>query len=508
MKRIALIFLSSILLILLFIPAINIINAPSKSAIKLTEKSFLYNMDFVARWTSKILYPFGISIDSKQVIIGKDDWLYLGDMYHETLSNNRRTATDSDIVLAKRIAAATKNWNSFLADRGVKVFRIMIGPDKGSIYPEHLPSWAKTASFNPTDALLAEAEPGTFIDLRPTLLAAKKTHPENLYFKTDTHWNALGAGLAFRGFAYEVAKAAPELKWPSEEAYGIAQIKNIHGGDLANFLRLSASLSDSEPLINAGNLPIKTTRIDFETKKILFEGGNPEVGPTSKAFIVKSEGALNNKKVLWLRDSFGNSLSPLMAATFSEVLQIHWGNATGPDGNFTELVEKWKPDYVFMTVVERETPSLWSSSMPAISVIPTGENFQVGSIASTAKVNQLATGPSVNEYEINGDDAYVDYSFSSKDARISAQYLNINLTCTDGSPTVPLQLFWMEDGQAYYDEAHSTRLLLRTGQSLINLKTIPNWPVGADIKRVRVDVEAVKNCTRFTLGNPSFGVQN
>ncbi|MFI8222904.1 DHHW family protein [Pseudomonas sp. NPDC085632] len=507
MKRSVLIFLSSILLVLLCIPAINILTAPNKSAIKLTQKSFLYNMDFVAQWTSKVLYPFGISIDSKQVVIGKDDWLYLGDKYHETLSNNRRAPTDSDIVIAKRIVAATKSWNSYLADRGVKAFRIMIGPDKSSIYPEHLPAWAIPAPFNPTDALLAEAEPGRFIDLRPTLLAAKKTHSEDLYFRTDTHWNALGAGLAFQAFANVVGKASPEIKWPSAEAYGVTQVKKIHGGDLANFLRLAPSLSDSEPLLNVGNLPIKTKRIDFATQKVLFEGGNTEIGSTNKAFIVKSEGALNNKKVLWLRDSFGSSMSPLMAATFSEVLQLHWNVATGPDGNFTELVEKWKPDYVFFTVVERDFSSLWSSSLPVISVIPKNANFQVGSFASTAKANQLKSGPSVNEYEINGDDAYVDFSFSSKDARIGADYLNIDLTCSDGSPTVPLQLFWMENGQSYYDEAHSTRLLLRTGQSLINLKTVPKWPVGDDIKRVRVDVEALNKCTRFTLGNPSFGVQ-
>ncbi|MFJ2458778.1 hypothetical protein ACIOVC_09555 [Pseudomonas neuropathica] len=507
MKRSVIVFLLSILLVLFCIPAINIISAPDKSAIKLTQKSFLYNMDFVASWTSKLLYPLGISIDSKQVIIGKNDWLFLGDQYRKTISNGRRPATDADVAIGKQIATSTKNWNTFLEDKGVKLFRIMIGPDKGSIYPEQLPSWAKPVPFNPTDALLAEVEPQRFIDLRPALLAEKKNHAEDLYFKTDTHWNAFGAGIAFKAFAHEVGKAAPELKWPSEEAYGIARIKQINGGDLAKFLRLSTSLPDKEPLINVGNLPIKTTRIDYTTHQILFEGGNPEVNAPKKPIIVKSEGALNNKRVLWLRDSFGTSLAPLMAATFSDVLQLHWSVATEPGGDFAQLVEEWKPDYVFFTVVEREAQTLWESDLPVISVIPKNENFQIGSIGKPSKINQLTTGPSANEFEMKGDDAYVDFSFSSKDARISAQYLNIDLTCTDGSPTVPVQLFWMENGQAYYDEAHSTRILLRTGQSLINLKTIPKWPQGDDIKRVRVDVEALKNCTRFTLGNPSFGVQ-
>lgn len=508
MKRSVFAFLSSILLVLICIPAINILSAPDKSAIKLTEKAFLYNMDFVARWTSEVLYPLGISIDPSEVIIGKDNWLYLGDMYHHTISNSRRPATDADVTIGKDSAATTKIWDAYLKDKGVKVFRVMIGPDKGSIYPEHMPNWAKPVSSNPTDALVAEADPNIFIDLRPPLLAAKKLHGEDLYFKTDTHWNAFGAGLAFQAFAREVAKTAPEIKWPSDDAYRIVHTKHIHGEDLARFLRIPSSLHDLEPIINAGNLPIKTTRSYFQTGEVIYQGGNPEVPSPKKPVVVKSEGALNNKKVLWLRDSFGNSLSPLMAATFSDVLLIHWNVALGPDGNFNQLVEAWKPDYVFITVVEREAQSLWGNDQSPISITPKNENFQAGSIGSAIKTNQLISGPSLNEYGINGDDAYVDFSFSSKDARISAEYLNIDLSCTDGSQSVPLQLFWMEDGQAYYDEAHSIRFLHRTGQSLVNLKSIPRWPAGADIKRVRVDVEATNSCTHFTLGNPSFGVQN
>lgn len=87
MKRNILIFILSIISILLAVPAVNIINAPSRDAINLKEKSFLYNMDFVSRWTAALLYPLGISTDPNQVIIGKNDWLYLGDLYEKTLSN-------------------------------------------------------------------------------------------------------------------------------------------------------------------------------------------------------------------------------------------------------------------------------------------------------------------------------------------------------------------------------------------------------------------------------------
>jgi alginate O-acetyltransferase complex protein AlgJ len=46
-----------------------------------------------------------------------------------------------------------------------------------------------------------------------------------------------------------------------------------------------------------------------------------------------------------------------MAATFTQVLQLHWEEALRPGRHFTELVEKWTPDYVFVTVVERASMS-------------------------------------------------------------------------------------------------------------------------------------------------------
>ena len=101
------------------------------------------------------------------------------------------------------------------------------------------------------------------------------------------------------------------------------------------------------------DLPLSITQIDFESGKIISTGPNVAINSSTKPLLVKSSGALNNKKVLWLRDSFGNSLSPLMAATFSDVMQLHWSEALKPGGSFARLVQDWQPDYVFVTVVER-----------------------------------------------------------------------------------------------------------------------------------------------------------
>ena len=373
MKRSVVRFLLAALSSLLVVPVINILAAPNLDTIKWTEKAFLFNMDFASRLTARLLYPLGISTDPKQVILGREGWIYLGDQYEQTLSVDRRPPSKADFARGQEIGHAAMALDAFLASRGVKLFRVVIGPNKGSIYPEYLPDWAKPSLPNATDALLAGTGTVFYVDLRGPLLAAKTDQHEPLYYKTDTHWNYLGAGVAFRTFAQQVSLAAPEIKWPPATVYQLTRVDSRDGGDLAEFLRLTAHLSDREPVINTASLSIETKESDFDTKQVLYQGANKAVLPPTKPLLVQSVGALNDKRVLWLRDSFGTALSPLMAATFSEVLQLHWAEAMQPGGRFIQLVEDWKPEYVFVTVVERASRNPWFAAYPATVVAPKGD---------------------------------------------------------------------------------------------------------------------------------------
>lgn len=507
MKRNVLVFIFLVLAVLVAIPAKNLITAPKNEAIDWEDKALLYNMDFASRWAAKILYPLGISTDPGQVIIGQNGWLFLGDTYDKTLSDDRKPATEIDRLTAKNIETATAAWNAYLSGQGVKLFRVMIGPNKGTIYPENMPKWAAPASPNPTDALLEEDAGRFYVDLRPALREAKQTIKEDLYFKTDTHWNTLGAGVAFKDFARRVAKAAPDLKWPADSLYEVARITPRSGGDLANFLRMSANLDDVDPAIRVFDLPLSIKQVDFETGKILGTGPNVAINSSTRPLLVQSSGALNNKKVLWLRDSFGNSVSPLMAATFSEVIQIHWSEALKPGGSFAKLVDDWHPDYVFVTVVERNARAAVFTLMPPPSFVKKDEKFKISATSSTISANQLIRHVPGTQYEINGDDAFLDFALSQRVTPESANFINVDFSCSEGSASVPIQLFWLEDGMASYDELHSVRVPLRTGKYLLDLRTVPRWAEAAGVSRVRIDIDPGKSCRRFEMSNPVFGMK-
>ena len=310
-------------------------------------------------------YPHGISTNPTQVFIGKDDWLYLGEQYEKTVTSRRHQPTVQDAELARIIAGATTSWDQWLNLKGVSMFRVMLGPDKNTVYPEFLPDWAQQASSSTTDSLLANDSKGLYVDTRNALRTAKARFSESLYYKTDTHWNSLGAWVAFRAFEAEIARSEPGLRLLSDNEVRVSKVSERQGGDLAKFLRMKETLRDSEVLVDIlSEHPIEIEQYEFDTGRLKKAGGNPQIHTARQPLLVKSKHALNDKKVLWLRDSFGTAMAPFMAATFSETLQIHY--ETADTALLARLVETFKPDYVFVTVVERAARRKRFGSVPPL----------------------------------------------------------------------------------------------------------------------------------------------
>lgn len=145
-----------------------------------------------------LVRAFGVS-PARNVLLGRDGWLYfLGeegtslDRYYRGTS----PVTDGEVL---RVLAELKRRERFLASHHV-AYVVTIAPEKASIYPEHLPEWAARAAQPTPLGRLAEAirADGTlhYVDLRAPLRAAKER--ERVYYATDSHWNLLGAAVAYR----------------------------------------------------------------------------------------------------------------------------------------------------------------------------------------------------------------------------------------------------------------------------------------------------------------------
>ena len=367
------IFIFAVLLSLLVVPVINIASTPFE-VIKTTKnwkkRTFLYNLDFASRWLAMVMLPLGISVDPKQVVVGTHGWLYYGDFYDKSLSAARLPANLEDKKTIEQISSAMLAWDAYLKSKGVKEFKVLIGPDKHNVYPEYLPRWAKPVLPSITDDFYNGAASDIYVDARGSMQSAKAAHPNTLlYYKTDSHWNFYGAAVAFHALGNALAKNAPELNWPKNVLNEVMETIPRGGGDLANILRIGNYLSDFETLIKTDALKVPITKTDFYSQKEFYKGENDVVffGHTSTR--VMSEKALNKKKVLWISDSFGNAMTYQMNITFTEILQLHVDAAVLQDGHFIKLIDEWKPDYVFFTIVERTSRSESFKLYPPANIV-------------------------------------------------------------------------------------------------------------------------------------------
>ncbi|MFC6335479.1 hypothetical protein GIR22_08650 [Pseudomonas sp. CCM 7891] len=326
-------------------------------------KSELYNMDFTLPYLGNVYYHLGISISPKQVVIGRDGWMYLGDDFAKNITSKRLGATKSIEPLVKKIDISADAWNKWYSQNGVTVYKVLIGPDKETIYPEFMPDWAASSPTGVTDAIVDNGHQGIFVFPKSELVEAKAKTELPLYYKTDTHWNALGAWIAFNELTASLHGSAPDLSFPEAPRFDDYTATPRIGGDLANFQRIRVNLKDTELSLTDKTIrQMEISQFEFSSMKLISTGENIPVGAPVTPTLVRSEGALNNKRVLWLRDSFGSAMSPFMSATFSEILQAHHKRVK--PASVAELVKKFKPDYVIVTNVERDSHDGYLTSLP------------------------------------------------------------------------------------------------------------------------------------------------
>jgi alginate O-acetyltransferase complex protein AlgJ len=501
MKKRLFTFLALAVAALLCGPLYNILASSDYTPEKAYEKSFLYNTDFFSSLAAQLLYPLGISTAPSKVVVGKNDWLFLGDLFNKTISTDRSVADNTSFKTANKIMQATLALDALLKEKGIKEYKVIIGPNKGTIYPEHMPAWSRTVSNNATSELI-KLNPKSHIDLSKRLLSEKKKGI-NLYYKTDTHWNNLGGAIAFDEFSRIISQKNTEIIWPQPINAGNYIEKSRRGGDLGRLSKTHEKLRDKETIID--NLPhIKTEEYSFNDMRIVYQGPNRGIPSKDTPYLIKSPDALNKKKVLWLRDSFGNALSKQMAVTFSEVVQIHWRYAYNQQYDLLKLVDKFKPDYVFVTVVERDARSPGFMITPPILVSDNNASSQTVSRTILRSQNHLTSTTSPNSYQIAGIDPYLNFALEQKDDSDLSHKIKVTLSCSDGTPAVPVQLFWIAQGDAGYNQERSARLNLPAHSVLISHNTIAGWPQKKLIKNLRIDIDAKHECQNFSLAPPEF----
>lgn len=285
-------------------------------------------------------YLFRTSPTSK-VLLGKDGWLFYnnpGDGFSLDDYQGNNLLTEEELA---RIAENCVRQRDTLASLG-KPFLIFIAPNKERVYSEYMPSWCGEPAEH-YRALQVYSYLTEHTDLRvlyayDELMRAKSLVGEPLFYRTDTHWNAVGAYVGSRLLLRELGIALPGIE--SGQIGVLAQ--GGHTGDLANLMNLGSRLSSGDPEYLVSGYP--THRLSEPDGDILTD------------FDCTAADA-DERKLYVLRDSFAIAMYPYLASQFRESSFRHYSHDLHED-----LLEK-DPDIVVLEIVERKLDSLATFSV-------------------------------------------------------------------------------------------------------------------------------------------------
>ncbi|MDO4466643.1 MAG: hypothetical protein Q4C49_06500 [Bacillota bacterium] len=262
----------------------------------------------ISKATSGMTY-----IESTQVLLGKDDWLFykreddgnpLGD-YEGAF----RYTEEELLTFSQKLERDQEIFNSLGCE-----FLVLTAPNKSNVYFEYMPDTIpRQSNLSSVDQLFDYLQTNSSIraiNTKPALIQAKDLG--QVYYSTDTHFNRQGAFIA-------VQELFKTIEGREGQPFSSARftVTNEHfSGDLAT-------------LANMNDIFQNDTFYEFD--------------PTSVDLSFVSD-----KKVLIIGDSFGEAMYPVLAHYFQDVHFHHVLQFT------TDMIAEYQPDIVVWEVVERQ----------------------------------------------------------------------------------------------------------------------------------------------------------
>ncbi|MCM1179188.1 MAG: hypothetical protein NC347_02945 [Clostridium sp.] len=261
---------------------------------------------------------FGVS-NMDTVLAGKNGWLY----YTATLDDYLFENTLSERGI-QNVAHNISLIQQYVTAQGA-AFVLTVAPNKNSLYRENMPYYAgKTVSDTKNMTRLAAELKECGISYAD-LFQAFEVEDEILYLKKDSHWNQKGAVLA-----YNTLLDYLEQEHENYETVDSLRTKTEYG-DLNKMLYPC----DFEPEWNYSYQKEPVYRYVTDTESV------------EDAWIV-TKNETGEGSLLMFRDSFGNTLLPLMADTYQDAYF-----SKGLPYHLEEYCSLYHPQTVIVEKVER-----------------------------------------------------------------------------------------------------------------------------------------------------------
>jgi hypothetical protein len=288
------------------------------------------------------IYGFNVSPFPDRVIIGKNNWLFLGNHNDKVLEKYRHVSPYTEEQLYRMFEKLEDN-RKWLASKGIRYY-VVIPPNSHSVYSEFLPNNIVKANsgshLNSLTSYIAKRKAElNFLNLQDTLLYLKKNQENLLYYQTDTHWNNYGAYVGYVYLMKRIQEDFPLIKPLPMSEY--KWVNNSFSGDLSNLLGLGESYKEN----NLNFVRISQFQAK-DTKRKLPVPAEYTWVKSSYSSIRSVDNPLLPKAIIF-RDSFSDAMIPYLQENFRESVFIWEGKIR------KDLIEKEKPDIVIHEIVER-----------------------------------------------------------------------------------------------------------------------------------------------------------
>lgn len=321
----------------------------------LTKDSYLqFSDDYTAYFNDRIpfrnaLIQLNNSIDyrvfkkspSPDVLLGKDKWLFY---VKESDGDPIRSYSGNDLYTDAELSAFAQNCvaqRDYLLSQG-KEFVIFIAPNKERVYSEYMPSLygrpAKNYRALQVYNFLKENTDIKVVYPYAELIEAKKSLTETIYYKTDSHWNYIGAYVAATALLEELGVDMPKI---GDDRISIVDTRGF-SGDLIKMLNLPHVKFDDREYTVTG-----------------YELHNAQIEPDPSFYHIVSYTAENAdpRCIYVIRDSYASHMYEFIGSQFNSTVLRHNATYTNND------LETYNPDIVVYETVERRLGKLATFSV-------------------------------------------------------------------------------------------------------------------------------------------------
>lgn len=270
-----------------------------------------------------------------KVILGKENMLY----FNETLDDYQRlkTLTNEEVM---RLNEVFRVLNNSLSNTNTTL-HLLIAPNKSTIYPEYMPDdYSVSESESTLEKVQSMITSIPIIDVTSVLLEYKEVYSEHLYHKKDSHWNNLGAYVAYMQtmkelneeyLRFDLFDVTTTNNWQGDLATML--FPALKHNDLQYDLKLPETFTFTRPIRQLDDVQIET---------------------------INTQG--NNSLVMY-RDSFANALIPYLSQSF---------NQSGYYRNFPydlEIIRDNNPDHLVLEIAQRNIAWLLQAT-PIVEIFP------------------------------------------------------------------------------------------------------------------------------------------